>query len=448
MANINLKRLMKKEDIQLLVAGLVGLNAAGVQVVDQDGTILVDGGVPTDSCRQPIRCEERILGWVIGGDKGTVLANFLNHFITGELEKKNLGRETLEKYKEINLFYSLTEKLAARRNYREVAELMVVEVRHLIKADGVLVISCHDNKPALALLATAGDEVALKACFVQNQRLFVGLVAAGKGEIINDIHEDPRFTELTQLTKSIMYAPLLVKDRAAGLVFICSSDHLFYTANDLKILSALAFVSSTALENASLYEGIRDAFHTTVYTLAETIEKRDRYTGGHTRRVMENSLSIGAVLGMDSESLERLKLAAILHDIGKIGIRDDILLAPRQLTPEEYGKLKLHTVYGQEILGHIKYLQDIVPAVRQHHERVDGNGYPDGAVAKDICLGARVIAVADAYDAMTSSRPYRARMGTEQATAEICRHSGTQFDPQVVEAFLAAAAADRLIREV
>jgi HD-GYP domain-containing protein (c-di-GMP phosphodiesterase class II) len=190
------------------------------------------------------------------------------------------------------------------------------------------------------------------------------------------------------------------------------------------------------IENARLYSQLRNTFLATANVLAETIEKRDPYTGGHTRRVMDYALSLGNGLNLNDEEKTRLRLAAILHDIGKIGVRDKILLKTAQLDGEEIKNIENHTILGEEILKGIDHLDDILPGVRNHHERYDGSGYPDGLAGKDIDIIARIIAVADAYDAMTTDRPYRRARSHSQAVAEIKKGSGTQFDPQIVEVFL------------
>ena len=187
-----------------------------------------------------------------------------------------------------------------------------------------------------------------------------------------------------------------------------------------------------------LYKELKEIFISTVYTLAETIEMRDNYTGNHTKRVMEYSYAIGEALGMKKDPLEELRLSAILHDIGKIGVRDDVLLKPGKLTDEEFALMKKHPVFGEEILMKIKGLEHIIPGVKHHHERHDGKGYPDGLKEDEIELNAKIISVADTFDAMTSDRPYRKGLDPKIAIEELIRCSGTQFDVKIVDAFIKA----------
>jgi HD-GYP domain-containing protein (c-di-GMP phosphodiesterase class II) len=262
--------------------------------------------------------------------------------------------------------------------------------------------------------------------------------ASGRAEIVNDVHSDPRFVEEAVSISSLMCAPLKAKDTVVGLIKLGNDQPVTYTAEDLKLFSTLASLAAVAIENASLYEQLKDAFYMTIYTLAETIEKRDPYTGNHTKRVMEYSLAIGKTLGLSEEDMLRLQLGAVLHDIGKIGIRDNVLLKESALTDEEFKQIKMHPVYGEEIISQISQLKSAVPGVKHHHEKFDGKGYPDGLKGNTIDITARIISVADTFDAMTSTRPYRIGLTLDVAFEELKKYSGSQFDPEVVDAFFAS----------
>ena len=175
-----------------------------------------------------------------------------------------------------------------------------------------------------------------------------------------------------------------------------------------------------------------------IEVLATAIEERDPYTYGHSRRVAMLALALGIKLGLDDEPMQQLKLAALLHDIGKIGIPDTILNKTDKLTPDEYDIIKSHPVKGGRILRQLRnpQLESVVIAVEGHHELYDGTGYPDGLKGQEISLLARILAIADSFDAMTSDRPYRHGMGTETALTEIKRCAGTQFDPDLAKLFI------------
>lgn len=174
----------------------------------------------------------------------------------------------------------------------------------------------------------------------------------------------------------------------------------------------------------------------TVITLAKAIEKRDYYTGGHTDRVTAYAIKTAEQLNWSKERITTLELAGHLHDVGKIGVPDAVLNKPGKLTAEEFEMMKAHPEIGEQIIRGIDFLEVMVPYVLYHHERYDGKGYPKGLSGEEIPIEGRLLAVSDTFDAMTSSRPYRSGVDPEAAIHEIKRCSGTQFDPDIVGAFL------------
>jgi len=268
---------------------------------------------------------------------------------------------------------------------------------------------------------------------------------AEKGEpvIVHDVQSDPRFfrgaDEKSEFfTRDMICVPVKTKDEILGVLQTINKRSGSFDNEDMEILCALANQVAVAIENANLYQELKDTFYGTAQSLAETIEKRDPYTGGHTKRVMNYSLAIGRMLGLGKTELENLKLSAILHDIGKIGIRDKVLLKEGKLEPEEIEIMNMHPKYGSAILSHVKQLKDVIPGMRGHHERYDGTGYPDGLKSSEIPRAARVIAVADTFDAMTTDRPYRKARTPDAAFDELKKYAGRQFDPSVVDAFFKA----------
>ncbi|HVC33265.1 MAG TPA: HD-GYP domain-containing protein [Chloroflexota bacterium] len=190
---------------------------------------------------------------------------------------------------------------------------------------------------------------------------------------------------------------------------------------------------------------IQRAYLETIRMLAAAVEARDPYTGGHLERVTRYALAIARSLGWDHERLGEAEMGAILHDIGKIGIQDAVLRKPGPLSPDEWVHMKTHPVVGAQILHGISFLEPVIPYVRNHHERFDGKGYPDGQSGDNIPIGGRLVAVADAFDAMTSNRPYRNALSVDVALAEIESSAGTGFDPAVVEAFMRAYRAGEIL---
>ncbi len=183
-------------------------------------------------------------------------------------------------------------------------------------------------------------------------------------------------------------------------------------------------------------EKIRSSFLNAITALAYAMEAKDKYTSGHSYRVAEMSLAIAKELGMDRSRIEKVRFAGVIHDIGKIGVKESILNKPAPLSATEFDIVKSHPQTGAHILAPVVEDEEILKVVKHHHERYDGRGYPDGLPGEDIPLGARIVAVADAYDAMTSDRPYRAPLPVERTLDEIRQAAGSQFDPRVVQAFL------------
>ncbi len=187
-------------------------------------------------------------------------------------------------------------------------------------------------------------------------------------------------------------------------------------------------------------EKIREMFINSIKSLVKALEARDPYTKNHSVSVMEYSMAIARAMGLDGDMLKKLELASLLHDIGKIGVSDSILGKPGRLTPEEYEKVKIHPNVGVEIVSQMLDDSDILFGIKHHHERWDGKGYPDGLSGKDIPILARIISVADSFDAMTSSRPYREAMTVDEALRELERVSWSQLDGDLVRYFLESGA--------
>ena len=188
---------------------------------------------------------------------------------------------------------------------------------------------------------------------------------------------------------------------------------------------------------------IRSSFLNSITSLAYALEAKDKYTSGHSQRVAEMAVATAREMGMPQDKVEKIRLAGLVHDIGKIGVRESVLNKAGKLTDDEYHEIISHCEIGERILSPILEDEEMLKMVRHHHERYDGMGYPDGLSGKRIPEAARVLAVADAYDAMTSDRPYRAAMSSEMANAELEEGKGKQFDPVVVDAFLKIIEGDK-----
>ena len=328
---------------------------------------------------------------------------------------------------------------------REIRKRAIEAATRLVDAEtGSLLLVDQETGDLFFEVALGDKGNALKEIRLSKGEGIAGSVLdSGQPVIIHDVQSDPRFFKVADeksffKTKSMLSVPVMTKERTIGVLEAINKKEGLFDEEDKEGLCALANQVAVAVENANLYQQLKETFHETAQALAETIEKRDPYTGGHTQRVMRYSVSIGKLMGLSGKELEDLKLAAILHDIGKIGVKDCVLLKQGRLDDDETAMMKMHTEHGTEILRYVNQLKDIIPGVRSHHEKYDGSGYPDKLKGDDIPLIARIIAVADTFDAMTTDRPYRKGLRPETAFEELHKQVWKQFDGKAVELFIRA----------
>jgi|UniRef100_A0A7V3RHC8 HD-GYP domain-containing protein (c-di-GMP phosphodiesterase class II) len=352
-----------------------------------------------------------------------------------ELKKKIRNLEALI---DASLLFSSTLDIDALLN------IILQKAEELMDAEASSVFRIDEEKNELYFITARGEKgKEVKEIRIPMGKGIVGWVAQHKKPLlVPDVTKDPRWfsgvdKKTKFVTRSILAVPLMVKGRIIGVAEVLNKKgNKPFTKTDLEMYSALANQMAIAIENASLYRELDELFLSSIRAIVEAIDAKDPYTKGHSARVVEYALLIGEGIEMDKESLKGLELSAVLHDVGKIGIPDRILSKPGLLNDEEYSYMKRHPEFGAEIVEPIKKLKDIVPNILHHHERYDGTGYPLGLKGKKIPLGARIIAIADSFDAMTSDRPYRPRMEIKVALEEIKRNRRTQFDPELVEVFI------------
>lgn len=245
-----------------------------------------------------------------------------------------------------------------------------------------------------------------------------------------------RTTEVTKSVESVLITPLMSKGKRLGLLIATRGAGRPFAEGDRKLLTIIADRAAAAVQNAQLFEILEQNFRETIEAFVTALEEKDRYTAGHSERVAEFAQVTAQELGMDEKACELIYQAGRLHDIGKLTIRSSELNKPAALTDEEYARFRAHPGYGEELIRPIPCFREVLPAVGGHHEKWDGTGYPRGLKGEEIPMMARIMAVADTYDAMTSNRAYRAALSHATAGAELKRCAGTQFDPVVVNAFL------------
>lgn len=283
-----------------------------------------------------------------------------------------------------------------------------------------------------------------------DDRSIAGYVAmTGKAMLVNDVaHSKYHFKKADEKThfrtRNMVCVPVTAKGSVIGVLQAINKVNASFEEEDLKLLENLSHQVAIAVENAQLYTRLKETFVQTAAAMAEAIEAKDRYTGGHTKRVVHYSLAIAEYLDLAPQERENLRLSATLHDIGKIGVDDSILKKQYALNDDEYEAMKHHPTIGYDILSHVDGLSEILNGMRYHHERPDGRGYPCGLKRAEIPRIAAIISVADTYDAMVSTRPYRKGLDPKVAFDEIVKNRGTQFEATVVDAFVKAFESGRI----
>jgi len=339
--------------------------------------------------------------------------------------------------------------------FLEVRELCTTVARRLCQAFGYLnvgIFTVDQVAGEVVLQGMDGAYRTLAEVGEYRQKLGEGIIgrAAEAGEMLlaNDTRQHPDFFELEGMRiRSELAIPLKVDEQVIGVLNVDSEQLNAFDESDVAMLSTVADQLAVALEKARLYEQLEDAFLETVLALANALDARDAYTADHSQRLAAWAEATARALGCREEEVRAIRWAALLHDIGKLGIPDEILRKPGPLTDEEWELVKRHPEVGAAIIAPVKKLADVVPIIRAHQERWDGTGYPDGLRGEEIPLGARILAVVDAYGAIIDERPYNPARSHEEAVAELRRCAGTQFDPRVVETFVGMMNDERGMKE-
>ena len=317
----------------------------------------------------------------------------------------------------------------------DTAALILRTALSLLEAEKGLLLSRkdEDSDGDLDLLAAEGFEHDPEHSAVA-QRFAREVIAQDETLRENDVHADA--TPSDREIRNLVAIPIYVRDRFSGVVVACNRDGGFDEHDD-EVLLSLGDHAGAILQNARLHGALRGAYLATVGVLADAVSFKDTAVRTHSDQVARYVLSVAAELAVEPQQREELLFASLLHDVGKIGVSERILLKPGPLSEEERRSVELHPLIGFSLVNEVPALEPMALWVLHHHERWDGKGYPSGLAGEQIPLEARIIGVADAFSAMTSERPYRGPMTTDEACDELERCSGKQFDPLVVRAFVA-----------
>ncbi|TWT44102.1 Cyclic di-GMP phosphodiesterase response regulator RpfG [Phycisphaerae bacterium RAS1] len=358
-------------------------------------------------------------------DAAQVIAGVLNHAIDREEAVDNLSEALLGTYEELNLLYGLLPELAQSIHPPQIAQLLVDETARVVQCRRVSLLVADEDRRCMRVVASRGLPVEARDVTIP-----IGTDGPA-GPVMSD---SPLV--FGENAVPLAHVPLTARGQTLGVLVATERiDAGDFTARDLQLLQGLASVSASAIHNCRLHEAMKRQMLSTIRALARAVDARDHYTHDHSARVARLCVSTARRLGVgDDDALQKIELAGILHDIGKIGIPDTILAGCERLTAAQYELVKQHVNIGAEIVSHVAELTDVARAILHHHERFDGRGYPAGLSGADIPLASRLISVADAYDSLTSDRTYRKACSQEDGLLELRRGSGTQFDPQVVEA--------------
>jgi response regulator RpfG family c-di-GMP phosphodiesterase len=354
-------------------------------------------------------------------EKETIL-----HNLEDKQKIEVLNRELQRKIKELTTMYHISNQFNSINIYDDVYERMIQMVGEIldIRSCGYYIADIDNRELVLYTgIVNHGDKA---------------VVNGQKIELIDDLLSETGTLKRHVIKNNKIYLPLVIKGECIGYI-VAETNGNGKNNNRLEgdafILKLIAEKASTHVENRMLYESLFENILHTLKSLIAAINKRDLYTEGHCKRVTEMSLLLGERIGVTEYEMDVIKVVGPVHDLGKIGIPDSILLKPAKLTNEEYAIMKSHSIYGEEIMSRFEILSNEARIIRHHHEKYDGSGYPDCLSGEEIPVCSRIIAVSDAYDAMVTDRPYRKGAARDEIAVEILRCKGSQFDPPIADYF-------------
>lgn len=372
---------------------------------------------------------------------GMAYKEFFNSRTEGYLaEIKELIRMLSERLAGMTALYETVKVTVSSLDLDEVLSSVFNNAVKTLKADAGSLMLLDPEEGVLTIKKAHGlDEEVIRKTRIKIGEGIAGRVArSGEPMVFHGKVNSPQVKGRVKYDKvNSICAPLKSKKGVIGIVNLNrQADSEPFTEENLKLLSTMAHEAASAIENAGLYKDLHESYLSTIRALASAIEVKDLYTKGHSDAVARCAVKIAKRLDLSPYEIEGIEVAGILYDVGNIGIQEEILNKPGKLDDEEWKEVKKHPESSMKILGEINFPWDIKPIIYAHHERYDGNGYPNGLKGEEIPLGARILGVADLYDAMTSDRAYRKGLSNEVVIEELKRVSGTQLDPEIGKVFI------------
>lgn len=359
--------------------------------------------------------------------------------LRGQEDLKRVNRELKKKVFDMRTLFDLSQDLNRLRDPEEVVNVFFLTIAGQLGIGSLsLFYARSDGDPYLSFAGGKGIRDSVLRAFQLSRTGGLSGHLLGNPEVLDmrrsSMPEDARREASFMVGLGFHFCyPLIVKSSLVGIVFFGGKvSGQRYRANELEMFRSICSSAATGLENARLYHELQSTYLSTIKVLVSTIEAKDSYTRGHTDRVALFARMIAEEMQLDRKDLETVSFGAALHDIGKLGVYEDILNKPGELTDGEWKIVRSHPEVGANIIRNMKFLESACDLVRHHHERLDGRGYPDGLKGDEISIGARIVAVADSFDAMTSNRPYR-QAYTYEAAIEQLRMQTDKFDSAVIE---------------
>src|SRR3989339_182284 len=363
------------------------------------------------------------------------------------IQNAQLVEDSKRKIEELSTLISVSTIINSTLDLNKLLNEIMEAAAKLLRAETSTIFLIDQEKQELYFEVVTGkskNNISNTIRIPMSEGIAGWVARTGQSLLVPDVSKDARFYHTVDekskfQTKSIVAVPLRVKGKIIGVIEVLNKfDGTSFLPYELELLEALSDQSAVAIDNAVVHKEFQELFLNTITALARAIESKDSYTGGHIDRIENYSMAIASELSLTPEEKERIRWAALFHDIGKIGVNEAILQKPGKLTDAEYEEIKKHPQMGADIMMPIKQFKYIIPGILHHQERWDGKGYPNKLKNTEISIDGRIIGVADTFDAMTSDRPYRKGLPKDFAIDEIKKCSGTQFDPEVVVAFLTA----------